>query len=109
IVIPLMNPDGVKEGHWRHNMNGVDLNRDWKNFLQPETQAVRDRLVKLASEKGARVFLMLDFHSTQQDVFYTETDREKTFPENFTRHWLGALQERFPDHNVRRDASYSAS
>ena len=27
-VIPLVNPDGVDLGHWRHNTGGVDLNRD---------------------------------------------------------------------------------
>jgi len=28
IMVPLLNPDGVVLGHWRHNVNGVDLNRD---------------------------------------------------------------------------------
>ncbi len=106
IVIPLMNPDGVREGHWRHNMNGVDLNRDWKNFLQPETRAVRDAFVKLSQQKNARIFLLIDFHSTRSDRFYTETDADKTFPENFTRRWLGAIQKKFPDYKLRRDASY---
>lgn len=106
IVIPLMNPDGVREGHWRHNMNGVDLNRDWKNFLQPETRAVRDAFVKLSQQKNARVFLLIDFHSTRSDRFYTVTDADKTFPENFNARWLGAIQQKFPDYKVRRDASY---
>jgi predicted deacylase len=106
IVIPLMNPDGVREGHWRHNMGGVDLNRDWKNFRQPETRAVRDYLLKLGEQKNARVFLLLDFHSTQIDRFYTENDTNKTFPENFTARWLGAIQETFPDYKLHRDPSY---
>ncbi|MEO5803892.1 MAG: M14 family zinc carboxypeptidase [Verrucomicrobiota bacterium] len=106
IVIPLMNPDGVREGHWRHNMNGVDLNRDWKHFLQPETRAVRDIFVKLSKQRNARVFLLLDFHSTQQDRFYTATDAERTFPENFTAQWLGAIQQKVPDYKLRRDPSY---
>lgn len=106
IVVPLMNPDGVREGHWRHNMNGVDLNRDWKNFLQPETRAARDEFIKLSQQKNARVFLLLDFHSTQIDRFYTEKDSDKTFPENFTARWLDAIQEKFPDSKLRRDASY---
>ena len=41
-VVPLANPDGVEQGHWRHNAQGVDLNRDWDRFQQPETRALRD-------------------------------------------------------------------
>ena len=29
LAFPLMNPDGVDLGHWRHNAGGIDLNRDW--------------------------------------------------------------------------------
>jgi hypothetical protein len=39
-IVPLMNPDGVARGHWRHNVDGTDVNRDWGPFKQPETQAV---------------------------------------------------------------------
>ena len=41
-VVPLMNPDGADNGHWRHNSGGIDLNRDWSDFNQPETSNVRD-------------------------------------------------------------------
>jgi len=36
LVLPLLNPDGVDMGHWRHNYTGIDLNRDWGIYLQPE-------------------------------------------------------------------------
>ena len=36
MVAPNLNPDGVARGHWRHNLGGVDLNRDWGAFTQPE-------------------------------------------------------------------------
>ena len=39
VVMPLLNPDGVDAGNWRHNLGRVDLNRDWKGFAQPETRA----------------------------------------------------------------------
>ncbi len=107
IVIPLMNPDGVDRGHWRHNLAGVDLNRDWMTFVQPETEAARKLFTALAGQKGAQAFLLLDFHSTHRDVFYTQKDEHPTVPEDFTAKWLGALQERFPDYNVRRSASHS--
>ena len=44
IAYPMMNPDGVEQGHWRHNSSGIDLNRDWEYFRQPETRSVRDAL-----------------------------------------------------------------
>ena len=53
VVVPMMNPDGVMQGHWRHNNNGVDLNRDWRLFAQPETRQVRDALLKAAAVPGA--------------------------------------------------------
>ena len=106
IVVPLANPDGVQAGHWRHNINGVDLNRDWGEFLQPETWALRQELMRFASTTGPRLYLFLDFHSTHQDVFYTQSDENKTTPEDFTRKWLGAIQARFPDYKVRRVGSH---
>jgi cytosolic carboxypeptidase protein 6 len=107
-VIPLINPDGVDHGHWRHNLGGVDLNRDWLRFQQPETRAVRDLLERLADREGARVFLLLDFHSTARDIFYTQNDEHPTFPENFTARWLAALAERMPDYEVARSGSHSS-
>jgi len=109
IVVPLVNPDGVAAGHWRHNMNGVDLNRDWGKFTQPETRALRDELVKFKSTPGPRLYLFLDFHSTHHDVFYTQPDKLETFPKDFTRNWLDALQARCPDYEVRREASHGAT
>lgn len=109
IVIPLMNPDGVDHGHWRHNMDGVDLNRDWVGFAQPETRAARDLFLRLAEREGARVFLFLDFHSTRRDIFYTQRDDHETFPEDFTANWLDAIAERMPDYEVRRSGSHSSN
>lgn len=109
IVIPMINPDGVNNGHWRHNMAGVDLNRDWMTFAQPETRAVRDLLLQLAEREEARPFLLLDFHSTFNDIFYTQEDEHPTFPENFTAKWLAAIQEQFPDYNLRRRGSHTSN
>ena len=106
LIVPLVNPDGVDAGHWRHNMGGVDLNRDWKDFKQPETRQVRDAFLKIAARPRARPFLFLDFHSTNRDVFYTQKDEHPTFPENFTRDWLAALAKRFPDYRVRRSGAH---
>lgn len=39
IVIPVANPDGMSVSR-RANSGGVDLNRDWYTFSQPETRAI---------------------------------------------------------------------
>lgn len=100
VVVPLVNPDGVAAGHWRNNLGGVDLNRDWGPFRQPETQAVRDE-IKYKREGEPPLALLLDFHSTQQDLFYVQGDDRPTRPPGFAREWLGALSRRMPDYTVR--------
>ena len=45
IFYPLLNPDGVDLGNWRHNAGGVDLNRDWGNYNQPEIKQICDHIV----------------------------------------------------------------
>ncbi len=103
VVMPLLNPDGVNAGNWRHNLGGVDLNRDWQAFAQPETRSVRDQLLPLA-EHG-RLYLLLDFHSTFKDVFYIQPDDAPSSPAGFTRRWLDALERRLPEYPVKREAS----
>lgn len=107
VVAPVLNPDGVTQGHWRHNNNGVDLNRDWRRFAQPETRQVRDAFLKCLSQPGARPFLFLDFHSTHRNLFYTQADRHETFPSDFTRHWLASLRRQFPEYQFRRQGSHN--
>ena len=104
-VVSLVNPDGVDRGYWRHNVNGVDLNRDWGLFAQPETRAVRDHVLPLHQPPDERIYLWLDFHSTHQDVFYTQPDEAETVPPDFTRQWLDALDHRTPGYSVRRSSS----
>ncbi len=103
VVMPMLNPDGVDAGHWRHNLGHVDLNRDWKDFAQPETQAARDQI--LALKETGRLFLMLDFHSTFKDVFYTQSDEAVSSPPGFTARWLAGIGKRVPDYQAERSMS----
>lgn len=92
LIVPNMNPDGVEHGYWRHNVNGVDLNRDWNTFKQAETRLVRDFLQKLAA-KGHKLVFAMDFHSTQEDVFYTIPSSAGVAPAMLVKQWLKSIKQ----------------
>ncbi|MEM7000105.1 MAG: amidohydrolase family protein [Pseudomonadota bacterium] len=86
VFAPLLNPDGVDRGHWRHSLGGLDLNRDWGPFTQPETQAVKRLIDALAAQTTIRAFF--DFHSTRRNLFYTQLSTDPTWPKNFGAKWM---------------------
>ena len=68
VFFPMMNPDGVENGYWRHGMGGVDLNRDWFAVSQPEVETAQALIRKEA--EGRTMFAFLDFHSTWRTLVY---------------------------------------
>lgn len=69
IAVPLPNPDGVENGHWRLNAGGVDINRDWFTQEQPEIVTLTRYLESTVD--GRRTIAFFDFHSTWRTLIYT--------------------------------------
>jgi len=92
MVYPLMNPDGVDMGHYRHNTGGVDLNRDWSQYNQPEIEQVTNHMVRETKTHKNDVVLGLDFHSTWNDVYYTPHESVKRKIPEFTKAWLEKIR-----------------
>lgn len=96
-LLPMMNPDGVDEGTWRHSAGGVDLNRDWYAFNQPETKAVRDFLQQELIGTNNKLWFGLDFHSTNEEIFFIVDPKQKSLLPGFSQEWLQATQQQIPD------------
>jgi hypothetical protein len=107
LLVPNVNPDGVALGYWRHNVNGVDLNRDWGKFTQAETQAVKSFIDKIVAA-NERIVFALDFHSTQQDIFYTMPSDYTVAPQLFSEEYLADLKPRLVSSFTLRERPGSA-
>lgn len=92
MVYPLMNPDGADLGHFRHNTGGVDLNRDWSAYHQPEIAQITQHMVDETKKHKNNVLLGLDFHSTFHDVYYTPHESVKRKIPDFTKTWLESIR-----------------
>ncbi|MGK0378530.1 MAG: murein tripeptide amidase MpaA [Patiriisocius sp.] len=98
---------GVDLGHWRHNAGGVDTNRDWSKYNQPEIRQVVQFITKASKKDKGKIILRLDFHSTYEDVFYINKTRKSTTLPNFIEDWFVALEANIPDYKVNEAASNS--
>jgi hypothetical protein len=102
-AVPLMNPDGVDNGHWRHNMGGIDLNRDWQNFNQPETRSVRDFLTE--KDKTYDFVFGADFHSTWDDIYYPIDTLATGDKGKIVFDWIDGITKRLPQKRTNISAS----
>ncbi len=110
--MPLANPDGVNAGHWRFNVNGVDINRDWGSFEQKEDIVLRDEILRARSVAKDQMPFFIDYHSTRKDVFYPrpevkskKPDSELEEPDRFMRKWLARVKELTPGKTVPLEVS----
>ncbi len=105
MVYPLVNPDGVDLGHFRHNTGGIDLNRDWSKYRQPEVGQITDHIVNEAREGKNEVILGLDFHSTHYDVYYTFDDSVNPKIPGFTKEWLERIKDALDMEDINEQPS----
>lgn len=112
LVYPLMNPDGVDAGHWRHNTGSTDLNRDWGPFTQLETRTVAADIHTFLKENDSQLIKAIDFHSTWYEVFYTQDDNTAAVMPGLLGAWLEVFDEtmrsRDPDFALNRKAGHNA-
>ncbi len=101
LVFPIVNPDGVDLGHWRHNANGIDLNRDWGKYRQPEIKNLTAYVVKTVNKATATVPLAVDFHSTQEDMYYTSDTRNITAHPDFIENWMNGIEKNLKQYNYK--------
>ena len=99
LIYPMVNPDGVDLGHWRHNAGGIDLNRDWSHYRQKEIKVLTNHIVKTVRQNNNEVLLGLDFHSTQEDVLYTMTDNRPSTIHGFKDIWVQGIKDALPGHD----------
>lgn len=106
LVFPLINPDGVDLGHWRHNSGGVDLNRDWGIYHQPAVRIIADRIVSESQGNKSEIILGIDFHSTFRDIFFTNiVDTEGLFTGNFKNEWLKGISDFLDGEKIKETPS----
>ena len=107
LAFPVMNPDGVDLGHWRHNSKGVDTNRDWSLYNQLEVKQTVKYIQKVLNKNSSKIVLGLDFHSTYKDVYYTNKIRKETTLPNFIDDWFAGLEANIPNYKVNEAAGNS--
>lgn len=95
IIVPMINPDGVDLGHWRHNTGGIDLNRDWAYYRQTEVATVVNYLVDETNKHKNKVLFGIDFHSTQTDLYYTIPEDTKSVIHPFKDYWIQGIDDAF--------------
>ncbi len=109
LLYPLINPDGVDKGYWRHNVQGKDLNREWGPFSQPENRAIDSDVTQWLERHDTQLIKAIDFHSTYYEVFYTQPDQSASTMPDLLGDWLAQfetlMRSQFDGFDIRRQVS----
>jgi N-acyl-D-amino-acid deacylase len=109
LLYPLINPDGVDKGYWRHNVQGKDLNREWGLFSQPENRVIDTDVAQWLEKQDTQLIKAIDFHSTHYEVFYTQPDQSAETMPDLLGDWLAYFEAlmgaRFDEFDIRRQVS----
>lgn len=104
IVVPFVDYDGVVAGDQGKNRDPHDHNRDYTEFLYPETAA----LAALMSEENPQIFV--DVHCPWlyggcNEYIYTPWKDESTLPDPEAEHRFSQLLEQLQEGGLRYKAS----
>lgn len=64
-------------------------------------------MYKTIKKDKTNILLGLDFHSTYEDVFYTNEIKEGTTLPNFIEDWFNSLEANIPNYKVNEKSSNS--
>ncbi len=78
--VPNINPDGTAMGNLRANAAGIDLNRDWKQTVEPKSVEVAG-LMKALEAEGVDFFLDLHGDEEHQYVWLVQPHPDVVAPE----------------------------
>lgn len=93
-TFPLLNPDGVDLGNWRHNANGKDINRDWVDFSQPETQIVRGYIASKVAKDQKIISYAIDFHTSYSGPYLLVLDSvNQKKVKGLTSKWIKSIEQ----------------
>ena len=84
-ILPMLNPDGVINGHYRCNLAGYDLNRHWHDpdrNVHPTIFHAKDLLRNLQRDQEVVMFCDIHGHSVKHNLFLYGCPKAK--PESAT-------------------------
>ncbi|CAG9461512.1 unnamed protein product [Pedinophyceae sp. YPF-701] len=71
-LVPILNPEGVRAGHFRHDLHGVNLNRAYRSpdpHTQPQIHALKALLLHYARQDRLGLYLDLHAHANKRGIF----------------------------------------